>query len=114
MKNKSFNCMGYALNRKKWMHFPVPYNQAVQHLLAHYPLKLVSKKDMKLGKTYIAFKYGSNDFHFAKRDKRGHWSHKMGSLDPTSISQKEVFKRVWNTNWARYTSKLYLFEVQEM
>ena len=112
------NCMGYALGKNKWLHpekfFRGNYNNVPELLARKYSLKPVEKKDMVLGKEYIAFRWGNqkeNDFHFMKRGKKGHWRHKLGSLPIEVISQKKVFSAAWVTRWHSYDSKIYLYEV---
>lgn len=111
------NCMAYALDINRWLHprgWDYDYEVMPQFLAKDYNLKLVEKKDMVLGKEYIAFRWGKerdNDFHFMKRGKQGHWRHKVGSTPVKVISQKEVFSPAWVTNWHSYDSKIYLYEV---
>lgn len=105
-----YNCMGYALGRKEWL-VVRPYSDGPRQLEQRYNLKLVSKQDMKLGKKYIGYKYGASDFHFVRRDEKGHWTHKMGTYKIEPISRKKVFADEWVEDWATYNSKLYLFEV---
>lgn len=108
------NCFGYAVDIKEWL---LPSNDdsgywqdMVHELQSDYGLKLVEKSEMVLGKEYVAYRYGSRDFHFMKRDAKGHWRHKMGGRYAQPISQKEVFKKSWYFGGAFYNSKLYLFE----
>lgn len=109
------NCFGYAVNTKKWL-LPKAkrkWSFTPLELEEEYGLKPVSKSEMVLGKEYVAYRYCSGDFHFMKRDTKGHWRHKMGSLDPVAISQKEVFANAWDfrdLGGRKYNSKLYLFE----
>jgi hypothetical protein len=119
------NCFGYAVNIPKWL-LVGDYTQGDTHdYTSHldfildkgyerFNLKPVSKKDMVLGKTYVAYRYCANDFHFMKRLPTGHWRHKQGGSPVAAISQKNVL----NDGWVRedgvvYNSKLYLFEVME-
>jgi hypothetical protein len=106
------NCYGYAIDVNRWFLFDCEYEDAgleLQRLNPHW-IK-VQKKDMVLGKSYVAFRHGYLDFHFIFRDHRGHWTHKMGSQRVTPISQKEVFHKFWRGNKILYTSKIWLFEV---
>ena len=106
-----YNCMGYALGFKKWLLVYNSYEETAKMLEEHYPLKPVKRKDMKLGRKYIAYRYGRQDFHFVKRDRNGNWSHKRGSHKPEAISKKEVFSNKWINGNIVYNSKLYLYEV---
>lgn len=106
------NCYGYAIDRNRWFVFDDSYEGAVDELLEKNPhWKLVSKDQMVLGKSYVAFRYGYRDFHFMFRDHRGHWTHKMGSQIVRPISQRDVFHKHWVGSGILYTSKVYLFEV---
>jgi hypothetical protein len=93
--------------------FDDAYEYAVDELLEKNPSwKLVSRQEMVLGKSYVAFRFGYHDFHFMFRDHRGHWTHKQGGQLVRPISQKEVFANKWvNPGGAFYTSKVNLFEV---
>lgn len=121
------NCMSYALVRKEWS-FPkgwrtARYNPTEENIafmikaLEGYGLKPIKREDMVLGKEYVVFRYGwdedfaLDDFHFARREKTGHWSHKMGGGRPKGISEKMVFAESWDFgNSSLYDSPVYLFE----
>jgi hypothetical protein len=106
------NCYGYAIDTNRWFHFEGNYENAYEELLDKNPHWMqVQKKDMVLGKSYVAFRFGYHDFHFIFRDHKGHWTHKMGSLQVKPISQKDVFHKFWRGNNILYTSKICLFEV---
>lgn len=127
------NCMSYALNRKRWM-IPVGWSDfenewedmspeyLVETMCDQFNLKLVAPNDMTKNKEYIAFRYEIGyddedevpfigDFHFMKRHKTGHWTHKRGSLPVEGISQREVLADEWSNGNYTYNSELYLFEV---
>jgi hypothetical protein len=107
------NCYGYAVDINRWFVFDGNYDEAVDELIDKNPnWYLVERKNMVLGKSYVAFRYGYHDFHFMFRDHKGHWTHKQGGQRVQAISQKEVFANSWaNPGGALYTSKVYLFEV---
>lgn len=107
------NCYGYAVDINRWFVFDDAYEYAADEILEKNPSwYLVDKKDMVLGKSYVAFRFGYHDFHFMFRDHRGHWTHKQGAQVVRPISQKEVLASKWlNPGGAVYTSKVYLFEV---
>ena len=127
------NCMSYALNRRRWM-LPVGWEEfesnwfdtdpmeLVETMASQFNLKLVAPDEMTKNKEYIAFRYEIGydededvqyvgDFHFMKRHKTGHWTHKRGSLPVEGVSQKFVFADVWTNGNYLYNSELYLFEV---
>lgn len=107
--NRKNNCFSYAFNKPNFWLLMENYDGAWDLLEQNPNLKMVSRKDMVLGKEYIAYRFGKHDFHFMKRGKKGHWRHKMGSSDVESISAREVFAESWCCG--KYNSKLYLFEV---
>lgn len=110
--NHSNNCYGYATNTPKWLLIEGKYSDGVNELLELNPnWKLVEKKDMVLGKEYVAYRYCRHDFHFMRRNKQGYWRHKMGGQPVVAISTKDVFDSVWDSGHRIYNSKLYLFEV---
>jgi hypothetical protein len=120
------NCMAYALGRKTWMvpkgwyqfaesqDYDAEWN-IIENLQSMFNLKLIKREDMVLGKEYIAFRYEYDgyeigDFHFIKRHKTGHWTHKAGGNPVKGISEKVVFADTWSL-YNDYNSDLYLFEV---
>lgn len=137
-RRRSYNCMAYALGRKHWM-LPKEFDAFAQgyldedtmvgYLIEQFNLKPVLRHQMVRGKEYVAFRYETEveiedpdyedeityqpagDFHFMKRHKTGHWTHKRGSLDIEGISERMVFSDVWQNGCYNYDSHLYLFEV---
>lgn len=109
------NCYSYAAKYPHdWLQVDAWYSREniIEELLERNPnWRPVTKSDLVLGKEYVAFRYGQDDFHFMRRTKTGHWRHKCGSGMVKSVSQKEVFDREW-IYAATYNSKLYLFEVE--
>lgn len=109
------NCYGYATNTPAWLLFDADNSwgkEGVEELMFYYPhWKLVERKDMVLGKEYVAYRFGKGDFHFMFRNKKGYWRHKMGANPVMAISTKIVFGTAWYFGGAFYNSKLYLFEV---
>lgn len=128
-KRKRYNCMGYALNRKKWM-LPLAWDdfadgwidesEVIDGLTRQFNLKPVSRDQMVRGKEYVAFRYEIiddewetriDDFHFMKRHKTGHWTHKRGNYDAEGVSERIVFSDVWVNGTYNYNSEIFLFEV---
>ena len=85
------------------------YEELVSDLEADFEWTRISKKDMILGKDYVALRFAGNDYHFMWRGKKGHWRHKMGRQPVEAISQKEVFSRYW---YGDYFGTIFLFEVK--
>lgn len=115
------NCMGYALRINEWL---APYSRdfgdrmeafstedMVAVLIDEYKLTPVTKGQMVLGKEYVAFRRGFEDFHFVRRLPTGQWKHKQGRTKITDIKKTEVFNDYWSYDGPReYKSKLYIFE----
>jgi hypothetical protein len=96
--------------------------ELVETMASQFNLKLVAPDEMTKNKEYIAFRYEIaydeeddttyiGDFHFIKRHKTGHWTHKRGSLPVEGVSQKFVLADEWTNGFYLYNSELYLFEV---
>ena len=106
------NCFGYAVGVNRWLLLEDEYENGPWELLDRNPdWRAVEKKDMVLGKSYVAFRYGYHDFHFMFRDHKGHWTHKQGGQRVAAISQKDVLHKFWPGHHTLYTSKVYLYEV---
>lgn len=106
------NCYGYAVGVNRWLASDCSYGEKPEDLLERNDSwKQVSKSDMVLGKSYVAYRYGYFDFHYMFRDHKGHWTHKQGTWPVAPISQREVFKNSWKGGSVLYTSRVYLYEV---
>ena len=119
---RSFNCGGWALNTFSWYRPTIfgdnircwgdDYYQnmtdkqafnitlkAVNAMLREFPdLRVIEHlKELNKDEYAIAFRIGKDidDFHYCKRAKNGHWTHKMGGLCIEKITKKEVFAPVW-------------------
>ena len=109
------NCGGWALQEKSWL-VPFGYKKWSNDDVANYMAKEhnllpVKKRDMVLGKEYIAFRFSDSDFHFMRRNRTGHWTHKQGWSPVTTISQKDVFGEYWKRFGDWYCGHIWLFEV---
>lgn len=114
--NYNANCMGWALQIKDWVHVrpygTVSHDAAAMTFGKQAGLKLIQKKDMVLGKEYIALRVNSHDYHFMRRNASGHWTHKQGGQPVETISQKKVFSKGWYRPFGdTYFGKIWLFEV---
>ena len=124
---RKINCMGYALNRSRWME-PRDYEGFAEGLIDEYEIilglekqfrmKQVSRDQMVRGKEYVAFRYERfgdadcpGDFHFMKRHKTGHWTHKLGGTGIYGIGERKVFSPLWKNGPYTYDSEMILFEV---
>lgn len=128
--------MGYALGRQAWM-LPKDYDlfaegmidedTMIGHLIDQFKMKRVSRDEMVRGKEYVAFRYEEDveeedewndmvvkqagDFHFMKRHKTGHWTHKLGGTGIYGIGERKVFSPLWKNGPYTYDSEIFLFEV---
>jgi hypothetical protein len=114
--NRGANCMGWALQIRDWVHMDlhndVSHDRCAEIFMEQAGLKLVEKKDMVLGKCYIALRVNCHDYHFMRRNESGHWTHKQGRDDVKTISQKKVFGEGWHRSHGEsYFGKIWLFEV---
>ena len=69
-------------------------------------------KELKENEYAIAFRVSGecDDFHYCKRDKRGHWTHKMGSRNIEKIKKEDVFAPYWLNSWGeKYVGRIVLF-----
>ena len=55
----------------------------------------------------IAFRIGANDFHFARKNSDGTWTHKPGSDYILKMSEDELF----DTEWGRHRSYPYISDI---
>jgi hypothetical protein len=118
----NYNCGGWALNCFSWYrpttdpcycHWGDEYDeepmtdsemlritdQAVRVMVREFAdLRVIyNLRELKKDEYAIAFRIGHkvNDFHFCKRQKNGHWTHKLGGLWITPIKKEEVFSESW-------------------
>ena len=65
-------------------------------------------KELKTNEYAIAFRIGRyiNDFHYCKRAKNGHWTHKMGGGLIRPILKRQVLADNW---FEKYYGNLVLF-----
>lgn len=113
------NCMGYALGINEWLTvepFEADYNchnayKMAKWLARNYNLKPVKRSEMELGKEYIVFRVGKEDWHFVHRSADGHWRHKPGWKPVRAISEKEVFSSAWVNSTLIYNSRPFIFEI---
>lgn len=109
------NCMGWALKIKDWVHMDrhndISHDDCARLFMRQTRLKLVQKKDMVMGKEYIALRVNTHDYHFMRRNASGHWTHKQGGQSVKTISQKEVFGKGWYRQGEPYFGKIWLFEI---
>lgn len=60
----------------------------------------------------IAFRIGADDFHFARRNSDGTWTHKPGANYIREMSEEELFNGCWcETRHYPYISEIAFFAV---
>ena len=65
-------------------------------------------------KRIIAFRIGANDFHFARKNSDGTWTHKPGCGYIREIPEEELFSEAWcaNSRTYPYISEIAFFAVK--
>lgn len=130
----TYNCAGYALEcfswycprRGKqdggWEYFTFDNeveaiektDAAVQVMLEDFPTmrRVESLADVRSDEYAILFRLSPDgDFHYLKRDRIGHWRHKMGNKKCIeTIKAAEIFLP-WGY-WGRYTGPVVIFAKQ--
>ena len=133
---REYNCGGYALNTFTWYRphkrkyvvygdeyeeltekdIKETYSYCISVMLKDFPSLRVIKniKELQKNEYAIAFRIGGlgngvDDFHFMKRAKNGHWTHKMGQGNIERIKKEEVFAEIWQAPFGDYKGKIILF-----
>lgn len=57
---------------------------------------------LKANERMIAFRIGADDFHFARRNSDGIWTHKPGHNYIREMSKEELFSDAWSKKERRY------------
>lgn len=130
--DREYNCGGWALNTFSWYRptqsvffsrwgtddktplaqtkmMDITIQSVVCMIQEFQDLRVITHlKELKEDEYAIAFRIGSlvNDFHYCKRSKNGHWTHKMGGGSIRPIAKKEVFAENW---FGEYCGHLVLF-----
>lgn len=112
--NWSYNCFGYALGYYDWLDLHSfewledeecataeklldMFEDCCDELEERYQLTRVYDANIKLpsNQHLIAFRVGYDDFHFARRNSDGTWSHKPGRSYIRPMSEEELFGAQW-------------------
>lgn len=66
------------------------------------------------GERMIAFRIGADDFHFARRNSDGVWTHKPGSNYIREMSEEELLSSAWSEDFRYYPyiSEIAFFAVR--
>ena len=118
---REYNCGGWALNTFSWYrptldcffeHWGVDWGKrmsdkemfditllSVNAMLREFEdLRVIRNlNELKEDEYALAFRIGQdlNDFHYCKRSRNGHWTHKMGGTKIQPIAKKDVFSESW-------------------
>lgn len=79
-----------------------------------FAVRRVSGPNAKLleNERMIAFRIGADDFHFARRNSDGVWTHKPGTDTIREMSEDELFDDAWSTHRCYpYISEIAFFAV---
>lgn len=61
-----------------------------------------SKATLEVNERMIAFRIGADDFHFARRNSDGIWTHKPGGDYIREMSEDELFSEAWCADRRQY------------
>lgn len=124
---REYNCGGYALGIYVWYQFndfcctvwdigvEEMTRLCIDAILRDFTNARVITDLHELHKNEyaVAFRLCENDFHFIKREKNGHWTHKPGRSYIRSITKAEVFDpEAWHLS-CDYDGPLVLLAVGE-
>lgn len=131
-----YNCMSYTLGvYDEWLLLnafdsSVDYNtdddidydyledifeDCCQELIWRYKLRRLSSSQDQLeaNERMIAFRIGADDFHFARRNSDGTWTHKPGQNYIRKMSEEELLSTSWSiTRSYPYVSEIAFFAVK--
>lgn len=108
-----YNCMSYALGVfDDWMQidtFEISVNRGaayMEHIFADcckeleelYPIRRLDSYTSEIAENerMIAFRIGLDDFHFARRNSDGTWTHKPGNNYIREIAESELLSEAWS------------------
>ena len=129
----SYNCMGYALGTFEWEDLDsfiycgdLPNKQSKRltkrsfkacrrELIRDYKLRPISSpKRARANERVIAMRIGADDFHFARLNSDGTWTHKPGKTHIRVMTTEELYEK---KGWSRhrihpYSSKIAFFAIR--
>lgn len=130
-----YNCGGYALSTFNWY---CPYRndndhtsnlrkrKTIDEMAEHYAnfmledffgklRRITDIKELEENEKAIAFRCGTDDFHYCVRGNNGVWYHKPGSSSIRVISKEIVFSKIWYSpnGTTKYNSKIILFAMKK-
>lgn len=129
----SYNCMGYALGTFEWDELnnfiysgDLPDKQSKhlikqsfkacrRELIRAYKLRPISSpKRARANERVIAMRVGADDFHFARLNSDGTWTHKPGRSPIRVMTTEELYeKKGWSLHRKHpYDSKIAFFAIR--
>ena len=134
----NYNCMSYALGvYNKWLglssfDYSIDYDNedsdidydylkhifedCCQELIWKYDLRRLSssREQLEANERMIAFRIGADDFHFARKNSDGTWTHKPGQNYIRKMHEKELLSDSWSedTRIFPYVSEIAFFAVK--
>lgn len=130
-----YNCMGYAFGWYDWLDLDSFYaidqdlieddeEEAKQDLEKmtidcvieiekHYAVRRIRRPEEATNNERVfAFRCGYDDFHFARLNSDGIWTHKPGGNYIREMTEDELYGDAWcEHRFYPYTSKVYFFAV---
>ena len=131
-----YNCMSYAFDvfddwlelaeftyslKSSWLGGKIDYEQLNQTFIAccteieeRFAVRRLADPYVELAanERMIAFRLGADDFHFARRNSDGVWTHKPGCNTIREMSEDELFGEEWcEDRTYPYISEIAFFAV---
>lgn len=131
--DNEYNCMGYAFGCYDWMDLESfrcldnfdneDYIDAelkemtldcVQEIIEYGFRQISQPHYVKAHERVIAFRCGYDDFHFARLNSDGIWTHKPGGKFIRKMTEDELYGDAWCEHRRYpYTSKVYFFAIKK-
>ena len=89
-------------------------NDVARELERRFPIRAIRRPEAALPhERVIAMRCGFDDFHFARLNSDGVWTHKPGGNVIREMSEDELYGWAWCENRQYpYTSKIYFFAIE--
>lgn len=128
-ENGMYNCMSYALGIfNDWLNLDEftwsDNDDAVEEIASWCAIELERNYNcrplnshldhLKKGERMIAMRIGQDDFHFARLNSDGVWTHKTGGGTIKVMPEEELLGDCWcSARMCPYISTVYFFAVKE-
>ena len=121
----AYNCMGYAFGIYDWLDinsFIDTDGETIEEVALDCAIEIeerfncrritspeVATKDERV----IAMRIGEDDFHFARLNSDGTWTHKPGSWSIREMTEEELYSNAWmEERCCPYISTVYFFAIK--